>query len=123
MPPLAEDGEGENGGEGEDVDDSSSEGSDMVVVEVPQGDDVNEYADDVQVVGHAGPQDQLLEGSEAEEDQDEMEETEDDRMEALMRLLDRNEDETGDDGDGGNQPPPPPPPATGPPSIRLKSFK
>ena len=78
MPPLAEDGEGENGGEGEDVDDSSSEGSDMVVVEVPQGDDVNEYADDVQVVGHAGPQDQLLEGSEAEEDQDEMEETEDD---------------------------------------------
>ena len=114
MPPLAEDGEGENGGEGEDVDDSSSEGSDMVVVEVPQGDDVNEYADDVQVVGHAGPQDQLLEGSEAEEDQDEMEETEDDRMEALMRLLDRNEDETGDDGDGGNQPPPPPPP---PPAL------
>ena len=123
MPPLAEDGEGENGGEGEDVDDSSSEGSDMVVVEVPQGDDVNEYADDVQVVGHAGPQDQLLEGSEAEEDQDEMEETEDDRMEALMRLLDRNEDEPGDDGDGGNQPLPPPPPATSPPSIRLKSFK
>ena len=112
MPPLAEEGEIDQNDD-DDIDDTSSEGSAMVVVEVPE-DGANEYADDIQVVGHAGPNEQLLEGSEAEDDQDEMEETEDDRMEALMRLLDRNEDEPGDNGDGGQQPPPPPPP---PPAI------
>ena len=65
-------------------------------------DEVGEaYADDVQVVGHAGPQEGLLQS----DDESEQPDSDDNQMQDLMQLLDQvQENEL---GGGGADPPAP----------------
>ena len=77
-------------GEADVSSDSSIVMEEVVIDEVGDG-----YADDVQVVGHAGPQEDLLQSDEESEQPD----SEDNQMQDLMQLLDQvQENENGGGG-------------------------